>query len=154
MSTSTPMPRLSDELTGPVDPEHCQSCGFDADLTRWREHDDRDQPESIVVVLCRRCADRLIEPHPRLYAALADAEPHTGSMRICIPCRYRDGVLCAHPSAKANGGPGVVLTIAKPTRMHILRSPRRLSGWMTMWPREASACAQREIQASVATGAK
>ena len=137
-------PKLSGQLTGPRSPAVCQSCGGDAELARWREHDEGDRPTSVMVVLCKKCANRLIEKHPRLYAELYPNDPHPGCMAICLDCRHRDGTRCAHPDAKANGGTGVMLSIATPHKVHLCRSPRRLSGWTTIWRSPASACRQKE----------
>jgi len=78
-------------------------------LRAWQEHDDEDRPETIAVVLCRACSSRLINPHPRLYQELALNQPFAGVMDLCVSCRFRDGVRCAHPDLKANGGPGLVI---------------------------------------------
>lgn len=143
-------PKLSKQLDGPRHPGRCQGCGTEGPgLSRWREHDANDSPTPVVVVLCKRCEDERIEKHPRLYARLSENEPAPGSMGLCADCRHRDGTACAHPDLKANGGPGLMLTIPQPTRVHVCRSPRRLSGWLTIWPHEPRACAGRE-EAAVA----
>jgi hypothetical protein len=61
-----------------VDLKHCASCRETTRLSRWMEHDFRDQPEPRCVVLCWLCSNKLIEPHPRLYKKLADNEPFPG----------------------------------------------------------------------------
>lgn len=117
--TRQPMPRLSKTLTGPRDPEHCQSCSQEVgDLTFWvecDEHDQPDQPRAVIVALCTPCGERLIEPHPRLYHPLERWRPWPGIMNLCIDCRHRRGLSCMHPSARANGGPGMKLTHPTPT---------------------------------------
>ena len=115
------MPRLSETLESLAWPRRCQACG--AELTRpasrlrpstgrapatiWQEHDDADRPELRYIVLCGACADRLIEPHPRLYRRLDRNEPAPGVMRICEDCRHRQGGRCVSPRARAHGGPGL-----------------------------------------------
>jgi ferredoxin len=111
-------PGLVDSLTDhPRTPRACQSCGtpWDAEnpLARWLEHDERDElpraPERPrVVVLCRRCSDRLIDPHPRLYKLLDNGAAFPGCMSVCLTCEHRvDGTSCTHPGAKLNGGEGL-----------------------------------------------
>jgi len=146
-----PWPRLSESLTGPRQPDTCQSCGatnvqlvpsadpggemspiaaddtgaLHARLRRvldaeergvhvWQERDDADQPEPIAVLLCPPCSARLIEPHPRLYYGLPFNEPFAGTMGLCVPCRFRDGVRCTHPDLRANGGPGLIIQADTP----------------------------------------
>lgn len=106
--------RLTDHVgsTGERHPEKCQHCGDHRNLTRWQEHDHNDRPEHRVIVLCKACSDRMIEPHPRLYRPLNVNDPWPGCMEICIDCRLRDGVRCTSPAAKCNGGDGVMLTVA------------------------------------------
>lgn len=104
-------PRLSRTLPPPKYPGQCQACGATWDLDRWREHDEADEPDRIVVVLCLECSDKIIGPHPRLYEPLHRNEPFPGCMDICANCRHRDGFRCASPAAMANGGepPGIEL---------------------------------------------
>lgn len=140
--------KLSDTLTGPKSPDRCQSCGAagepdSRDITRWQECDHSDRPTAVVVVLCKPCGGRLIEPHPRLYRALEPNDPHPGSNGVCLDCPHRAGVNCGHPDAKANGGAGVLLAVGKPTEVHLCRSPRRLSGWVRMWPYPPRDCKQK-----------
>ncbi len=133
-------------LAIPPDPRRCQSCGHDCDLTRWLEHDERDQPTAVVVVLCRPCSDRIIEPHPRLYAALDEYAPHSGSMALCRECSRRSGVSCTHPDLKANGGAGLNITMRRPDTAFV--SGRGAGGRRTGWVHRIyhappSACAGR-----------
>lgn len=142
-------PKLSETLTHPKSPNVCQSCGvqtFDLDsptMQRWEECDERDKKTGVVVVLCKACAARIVEPHPRLYSLLQTNEPRPGSNGICVDCPHREGTRCAHPRAKANGGSGVMLTVTKPMHAHLLRAPRRLSGWETLWINPPSDCKQK-----------
>lgn len=140
-----PMPRLSEQLGGPARPDACQGCGSPCDLALWQEHDDADRPERIVVLLCQACSKRVIDRHPRLYAELVRNQPWPGAMGVCARCRFRERLRCTHPDAKANGGTGVKLTLARPVTAHLSRSPRRLSGSVTWWPSPATDCEQREI---------
>jgi len=41
----------------------------------WQEHDSRDEPESIAVMLCTTCSKRLITPHPRVYRRISRRAP-------------------------------------------------------------------------------
>lgn len=101
-------PRLTTSLTGPDKPEVCRCCG-DVDAHLWQEHDDHDKPEPRYLWLCRRCSDRIIEPHPRLYDEISPNAPAPGAMRICADCKHRAaGGLCT--MAKANGGLGITVS--------------------------------------------
>jgi hypothetical protein len=89
----------------------CHRCGQvlpgKYDLHWWQEHDDRDRPEPRYVLLCNPCADKIIEPHPRLYRRTERNEPCPGVMLQCVCCKHLDGLRCRHPQMRANGGPGV-----------------------------------------------
>ena len=78
----------------------------------WQEHDGRDEPEPIAVMLCTACSNRLIDPHPRVYVRISRRAPFPGIMDLCIDCRYRAGVTCTHPDRLANGGPGLHIDAA------------------------------------------
>ena len=147
-------PGLTVTLTGPRDLEHCHSCGRPGtleagerdELLRWIECDpwDRHDHASPIVVLCPPCGSRLIEPHPRLYVQLLPCEPRAGAIPLCIGCRHLDGVRCASPLARINGGPGMSIKAPKPMMAHVCRSPRSQSGFVKLyraWPRE---CTGRE----------
>jgi hypothetical protein len=149
-------PKLSETLEGPRAPNACQSCGrsttsklrVDASrLSRWLEHDVRDRVPGrpVVVVLCAGCAELLVESHPRLYRELENGEPFPGCMGICIDCKLRVGVACSSPVAELNGGPGLKFTWdTPPTHAHICRSPRRLSGFVTMYSSPVRTCSERK----------
>lgn len=150
MNTDTP--RLSN-LLGTLDPHVCQSCGgshmpgkgnglMRTSLSRWQEHYHHDQRESKVVVLCSKCAARLIEPHPRLYRELQPNEPWPGCMDLCLDCRLRDGIRCTSPLAKYNGGPGVPITVAKPFTALVDGSKYR--GPVQLYKTPAEACKVKE----------
>jgi len=114
--------RLSQELSGQRDLNHCHACDMLGEidciksdsLERWLEHDDTDRPTATVVILCGDCSDRLIEPHPRLYRRMMLYEPHPGCMPLCRPCQHREGISCTHEDLKANGGQGLGLTYPTP----------------------------------------
>lgn len=141
-----PWPRLSDELTHDRNPCTCQACGMAVAPTArevWIECDHDDQPTNIVVVLCPRCARRVIEPHPRLYRQMDTNAPHPGTMLLCYACVNRHGLECVHPDAKTNGGPGMAMVIDPPFTGHVTCSPRSKSYNFTTWPKQATACEGR-----------
>jgi hypothetical protein len=153
-------PELSSTLAGPKAPDRCQSCGqggrseeispiLSPTLTRWREHDDQDKPTLVIVILCRDCSGRIIEPHPRLYSELECNRPWPGTVGLCVDCTHRVGVTC--PIATFNGGPGIVLKLPKPTWAHLQRSPRRLSGWIAIYHGPVSHCSRRDSGEAVAS---
>lgn len=86
---------------------------------------------------------------PRLSESLqlSKYQPWPGCMEICIDCRHRDGVRCAHPDAKANGGTGVLLTIEPPIHARVQRvvNRRRVCSPIIVWPSVATACKQKEV---------
>ncbi len=147
-------------LPGEKHPFICQRCGgvtgrdiFKDDgrariirtsLDRWQEHDHHDKPENKVLVLCNKCSKEVIEQHPRLYSRLQTNEPWPGCMELCVDCKFRDGVSCTHPRAKANGGPGVMINIQKPS--HALVDGRNYRGPLTLWHSPPKGCAQKEVQ--------
>jgi len=158
------MARLSVDLPHPRRPDTCQACGAEGaihgnsgcvgeygvgevdagvlQLIRWHEHDERDNPQRIVVVLCKRCADRIIKPHPRLYAALQPFAPWPGAMPVCVSCRHRAGLDCKHPDLKANGGGGLVMKFPQPQQVHLnIRGGG--GGWRNFW-RGPVTCEGRE----------
>jgi hypothetical protein len=122
-------PKLSETLPLQVGPDRCHQCGDTGEIARWLEHDECDQPVAVIICLCRKCSERIIEPHPRLYRELDPSEPFPGAMGVCLDCPARDGVVCCSPLAQINGGPGLVYE-PMPSRAHVCRSPRSKSGWM------------------------
>lgn len=154
------MPRLSEDLTGPKHPERCQSCGNQGELDllhatagvrRWIEHDERDRPEDIVIVLCGQCSDRLIEPHARLYSPVPINAPLPGCMELCSDCRHREGVRCTHLDLKKNGGAGIAIAISKPQVIFLDGTGKngRRMGWQHItYERPPSKCAGREESAN------
>lgn len=118
-------PRLTKTLPGPNKPGACRNCGQldnlerplrpDEELQLWQEHDHEDKPEARFLLLCPKCAEKLIEPHVRLYSNLHKWAPAPGAMDICAPCLNRTNCLCVCKDAKANGGPGINITVGKPT---------------------------------------
>lgn len=108
-------PKLSETLAHPRRPDGCQSCGAtSAELVRWEECDEWDRQTGVLVVLCLPCDKRLINPHPRLYRHVHRWQPWPGAMELCVACTHRDGLHCAHPDLRANGGPGLGITFPKP----------------------------------------
>lgn len=102
-------PRLTETLTGPIGHDRCRSCGDIAD-DLWQECDENDRPEARYLWLCRKCSDSIIEPHVRLYNDVNVNAPAPGAMRICTDCPHRSFAgICTCPSAKANGGPGILI---------------------------------------------
>ena len=117
------MPRLSC-IPGPRRLGVCQNCerteaAHGVVLTYWREHDERDLPLDMLVCLCQECSTDLIDPHPRLYAPLAQRQPYPGVMEICADCRHRGGLDCRHPDRKENGGAGLSITFPRPDVYHL-----------------------------------
>lgn len=110
--------------------------------TVWREHDDDDRPEMIFVVLCAECADKVIDPHCRLYARLGPNEPAPGVMAICRGCRHQVANRCVSPMARANGGEGLSFPAAD-IRMFIDATDkrgRRFGCSVREWYAEATTC--------------
>jgi hypothetical protein len=120
-------PRLSTSLPHERHPFMCQACGFTPQtiletsepetvgFRRWREHDQQDRPQDIIVVLCKKCSDMIIEPHERLYHRLSMWEPAPGAMTVCVDCTFRQGLHCSHPDLKENGGEGLILKFPRPS---------------------------------------
>lgn len=122
-----PMRRLSQDLTCEKHPFICQACGVEKrevwpprtldisdTLVRWQEHDENDMREPIIVVLCHKCSETLIEKHPRLYADLSPHQPYLGCMPLCVDCVHRDGTRCTNSQAQQNGGEGLRLEYPVP----------------------------------------
>jgi len=136
------MPRLSATLSPLRWPRACQRCAATEGLTFWQEHDDQDRRELVFVILCQRCADRLIESHPRLYRELGRNEPAPGVMVICEACRHRVGV-CQSPRAAANGGPGLHFPAADSSVHLQMAGPGgrgRRGRWLEKWNAEPTTC--------------
>lgn len=107
-------PKLSGTLKPAVDLSRCQNCNSNVFVSRWREHDDKDISTQTIVLLCKNCSDKLIEPHPRLYSRMDKDEPLPGSMPICIGCKWHEIVRCKNPKSFVNGGAGLTLTFPTP----------------------------------------
>lgn len=144
-------PPLSVTLEGEIHPLHCRSCSGTHTkgnpLARWMEHDELDRvyDRPVVITLCKRCSDRLIEPHPRLYRALDTGESMPGSMSICVDCVQRQGMRCTSSKSQINGGEGLRFTWdSPPIHAHVCRSPRRLSGFMTIYSSPVRTCDDRK----------
>lgn len=143
-------PKLSETLDGPKHPDVCQSCGaVDRVIQRWCECDEKDHETNVIVCLCPICADKLIEPHPRLYVDMPAGQPHAGSMQLCVKCRHRVGVSC--PLSKHGETPylgrGVQITFPKPGMVHIDgrdKKGKRFGRWQYVFPGPPTACDARE----------
>ncbi len=148
-------PRLSVDLPGRKDPRICQSCCTSAGpITVWQEHDADDQPEAVYVALCAPCGDRLIEPHPRLYAALKRHQPVPGVMEFCLLCRHYGGMRCNSDQALSNGGPGLQIQHPPAGMMFIdgARGPKggRRTGWQeTIYTGPPTDCSGYELPDSL-----
>jgi len=135
-----PFPRLTEDLTGPRSPHECASCGDLNPDELWQECDDQDKPELRFLLLCRKCSKRLIKPHPRLYHDRQRSEPIPGLMAICDNCIHRNFYAC--DQTKAAGGPGVVITVAKPSTCHLYFGGGR-GRWMKLYHTPPHACTGR-----------
>jgi hypothetical protein len=150
-------PKLSESLRNQRHPHVCQSCGVvrtldvgEGALEVWRECDEKDQLTTTVVVLCHGCAGRLIEPHPRLYHREPPNKPIPGAIpHLCATCRHRSDLACTHPALKANGGPGLMITVEPPIRGFWDgrgKDGRRTGGLIETYQRPASACAGQDAE--------
>lgn len=138
-------PRLSTDLRGPRHPHRCQACNATGELYRFREHDHNDQPETILVVLCGACAEKLIKPHPRLYHLLEPFEPASGAMQICVDCVWRRGVSCKHPDSHRSGGKGIAIKYAHPVVSAMVNFG---GGRVNFYTEPPSACYGRDVDAA------
>lgn len=117
-------PKLTETLSPLWNLDECQSCNQRVEQPLyWREHDDNDGPTLRGIVLCKACADSIIEPHPRLYSqiSIATGEPFPGLMPVCDECRWRGHGRCLNPNLTANGGPGLSLHFPRPTAAFVCR---------------------------------
>jgi hypothetical protein len=145
-------PRLSDTLPHLNDPRFCGACGTGEKVTIWIEHDEHDKPELKFVSLCLACADKIIEPHPRLYAGMGQHTPFPGVMEICHDCTMRVGLRCTSPLAKFNGGKGINISASKPFTAFMdgtrtgSDGRRRKTGWIErMYPDPPTNCSGRQF---------
>ncbi len=106
----------------------------------WQEHDGRDEPEPIAVMLCMRCSTRLIDPHPRVYSRIPRNAPFPGIMDLCLACQFRAGVTCTHPDRVASGGPGLRIDAAPAQPGHA-----RGTGFFTLYAYPPRACSGRSV---------
>lgn len=139
-------PGLSETLPGLPRPDRCKGCGESADLLAWSECNEWDEPQrpAILLVLCQRCSDRLINAHPRLYLRVDRLEPRPGIMALCVDCLFRRGLQCAHPKLKANGGAGLEVQFPQPSMMHLNYGGGR-GEWRNFYPGPPTACAGRDV---------
>lgn len=135
-------PKLSETLPYRR-PGECQQCTSITQLTYWRECDESDRETPATIVLCKRCADQIIEPHPRLYVEQSLVQPLPGAMVVCATCRARSEMTCKSPLATFNGGPGLEYE-PKGSMVHICRSPRSHSGWIYSAPGPVYQCSGKD----------
>jgi hypothetical protein len=141
-------PRLSETLPH-KNPECCGNCGATeatvVHFVRWQEHDEFDRVEPIMITLCVKCSDKIIDPHPRLYTRRHFNHPMPGGMECCGECTFRDGFRCAHKNLKANGGEGLILGICQPTVAFIDGRGKdgKRTGWRELWYERAPTCTER-----------
>ena len=112
----------------------CMKCGREGDdVVAWQECDDADRPEPIAIMLCRRCGDEIIDPHPRLYRVVPRFMPFPGIMACCRGCSHQGHLRCR--VAKCHGGPGVHLHYPEPTHAFVdgSRNGRRWGGQMLVY---------------------
>jgi len=110
----------------------------------WQEHDGRDEPEPIAVMLCTTCSKRLISPHPRVYSSIPRNAPFPGIMDLCIDCRFRAGVTCTHPDRVSNGGKGLQIDAAPGMWAHARTAVGGRT--LTLYAYPPRACAQRSVE--------
>lgn len=145
-------PRLSETLPHAAHPKLCGNCGVHDDTKLvhvWIEHDVNDRPERRFVALCDACSDKIIEPHPRLYARMDENAPLPGVMDLCVDCKHRSGLNCSSPLAKFNGGDGISITADKPMVYHMDgrdKKGRRWSRWGQSYSNPPKACTGKETQ--------
>jgi hypothetical protein len=154
MSEKSPWPKLSETCRFENHPESCKNCGQgiatgleDTDLLRWQECDENDKTTSVVVILCRACSDKLIEPHPRLYSELPEMGPFPGIMPMCVACKLRKGITCTSPLLTANGGPGMHIRGPQPDRgfWDGTKNGKRVGGMFVRYPHHPRECEGREV---------
>lgn len=120
-------PRLS-QHRGNHGRSHCALCGGSELMTRWQEHDHNDRPEARCVALCKPCADKVIEKHPRLYRRLSEDEFVPGSSGVCVGCKWQVHLSCTSPKAMFNGGPEPGLEFSpRPSVGHLCRPCRTIA---------------------------
>lgn len=67
------------------------------------------------------------------------------AMGLCLDCRHRDGWRYMSPMAAFNGGEGLHMIGPAPIRVHVCRSPCRLSGWEEWYSSPRLACTGKEV---------
>lgn len=138
-------PRLTETLPHPH-PDVCNSCMATDDLQLWQEHDRFDKPEPKWVLLCQKCADKIIEPHPRLYNKVCSNSPAPGAMLLCTFCVHRTRTSCSQ--TLSSGGPGITITSCKPMVAHIdgRNKNGRFALWLKSYAVRPTACSRHEIK--------
>jgi hypothetical protein len=110
-----PWRKLSEDAAHEKTPAACQCCGQAWDTTVFIECDEADRETMTAITVCDGCEKKHIGPHARLYVELERNRPFPGAMETCVECPHRNGMSCAHPLLKANGGRGLAIHAAKPT---------------------------------------
>lgn len=139
MSPSTT--RLTETVQGIKARGICQKCGA-PEATAWCEHDHNDNPEYKFLWLCKRCSDKLIEPHPRLYKEFGKHEPLPGGMPICDDCPWRKEIICTNMDAKVHGGPGLKMVYPSPSTAFV--DGPKFSGRITLFHGPVTACSGKD----------
>lgn len=141
-------PGLSVTLTGPRDLRRCQACGGRHEeanpLIRFQEHDENDERTWTIVVLHRKCADPIIEPHPRIYRELAAGEHFPGCMSICFGCRHIKRLACSSPASKRGGGAGLKFEWETPPNSIHLNFGGGRGTWIFQFHGPVKTCSGRE----------
>lgn len=143
-----PWPRLTTTFRLLVVWGHCQRCHKllkpPSDAQIWREHDDADEPEPRAVVLCRKCAELIIEKHPRLYSREQADAPIPGVMELCGGCVHWHAYSCTHPHLKLNGGEGLMITFPEPFAAFVCKGGGK-GGLMKRWWGPPTKCAGQAL---------
>ena len=136
-------PFLSEECeeTQGLHPRWCGLCGDSPIwLLIYQEHDGDDQPlPGAYFVLCLKCAEARIDPHPRLYRCWGYHAPCPGAMPLCVDCVHRAGTVCLHPDSRYLGGKGLALEYPSPTTMFV-RAAKGHGGPRTIFPGPVTGC--------------
>lgn len=116
---------LSKLPTRPRDPIlRCNICGeepstmgpgsTESTMLLYREHDEYDKSldgESARVYVdgSHKACEKALRDHPRLYTLEMGRPGHFP--KLCGDCTFRKADACSHPDLKANGGPGLSVTL-------------------------------------------
>lgn len=139
-------PRLTETL--PLkEVDRCNQCGSKEGLAVWQEHNQFDKPQTLYVVLCPACSDRIIDPHLRLYRRCTGNEPTPGAMAQCIDCRFGEGTRCLSPKLRINNRDGEGISFKGPdSTVHMScrdKHGKRYGVWEKHW-KEVPPCPERQ----------